>query len=144
MSDWKEELRTLLTSTEGRERPKPEGPSRVRGFISEVAVPAFEELAGELQEYDRDVEVEHGDRSASIRVLKDGKEEFYYEIKVRAYRAKGFAFPIAPLRDPQGQTYRAEIHLRDRPLHQDVTNSTREDLIRYFLHDYGRHLTWTL
>ncbi|TVP57832.1 MAG: hypothetical protein EA351_04885 [Gemmatimonadales bacterium] len=144
MSDWREDLKMLLTATEGGGQPKPEGPGRVRGFISQVVVPAFEELATELQEYGRDVEVEHSDRMGSIRVLKDGKEEFYYEVKVKAYRTTGFAFPVAPLRDPEGQTYRAEIHLRDRPLHQDVTNSTKEDLIRYFLHDYSRHLMWSL
>ncbi len=144
MSDWKRDLKMLLAAAEGEGRSKPEGPSRVRGFISDVVVPAFEELAGELQEHERDVEVEHSDRMASIRVMKDGKEEFYYEVKVKAYRNKGFAFPVAPLRDPEGKTYRAEIHLRDRPLHQDVTNSTKEDLIRYFLHDYRRHLVWSL
>ena len=144
MSDWRDELKTLLAASEGERRPRPEGPQRVRGFISEVVVPAFEELASELQEYDRDIEVEHSDRMASIRVLRDGKEEFYYEVRVKAYRSSGFAFPVAPLRDPEGKTYRAEIHLRDRPLHQDVTNSTKEDLIRYFLHDYSRHLMWSL
>lgn len=144
MSDWKDDLKTLLATTEGAGRPKPAGPSRVRGFISEVVVPAFEEVATELQEYGRDVEVEHGDRTASIRILKDGREEYYYEVKVKAYRTRGFAFPVVPLRDPEGKTYRAEIHLRDRALHQDVTNSTKEDLIRYFLHDYGRHLMWNL
>jgi hypothetical protein len=144
MSDWKEDLRRLLATTGGAERPKPEGPSRVRGFISEVVVPAFEELATELQDHDRDVEVEHGDRTASIRIVNQGKEEFYYEVKVKAYRTGGFAFPVVPLRDVEGKTYRAEIHLRDRALHHDVTNSTKEDLIRYFLHDYGRHLMWHL
>lgn len=143
MSDWKEDLRQLLAASEGARSPKPEGPLRVRGFISDVVVPAFEELARELQEHGRDVEVEHGDRSASIRILRDGAEEFYYEVKVKAYRTRGFAFPVAPLRDPEGKTYRAEIHLRDRELHHDVTNATRDDLIRYFLQDYSRHLIWT-
>jgi len=144
MNDWKADLKMLLASTGGQERAKPTGPGRVRGFISEVVVPAFEELATELQDHGRDVEVEHSDRMGAIRVLHNGKEEFYYEVKVKAYRNSGFAFPVVPLRDAEGQTYRAEIHLRDRPLHHDVTNSSREDLIRYFLQDYRRHMMWSL
>ena len=142
MSDWKKDLRELLQATEGGSRVRPEGPRRVRGFISDVVVPAFEELAEELQEYERDVEIEYGDRHASIRILKEGREEFHYEVKIRAYRKARFAFPVAPLRDAEGETYRAEIHLRDGPLHQDVTDASRDDLIRYFLYDYTRHLRW--
>jgi len=142
VSDWKKELKELLERTPEERKVRPEGPTRIRGFISDIVVPAFEEIAEELQEYGRDVEVEYGDRTASIRVVKDGKEEFYYEVRIKAYQKLRFAFPIAPLRDAEGKTYRAEIHLRDRALLHDVTNATKEEMIQYFLRYYARHLTW--
>lgn len=141
-SDWRDELRRLLSMAEGERKVRPEGPRRVRGFISEVVVPAFEEIAQELQEWERDVEVEYGDRSASITVRKDGQEEFHYAVRIRSYKRREFSFPVIPLRDAEGETYRAEIHLRDRPLHQDVTDCDKGELIRYFVHDYARHLRW--
>jgi len=142
VSDWKNQLKELLGSASGEGGPRPPGPTRVRGFISGVVVPAFEEIAEELQEYGRDVEVEFADRNASIRVVYQGKEEFYYEVKIRAYQKRKFAFPMTPLRDAEGRTYRAEVHLRDGAQHQDVTDVTKEELIQYFLHDYARHLRW--
>lgn len=142
MSDWKKELKELLESTSEDRKVRPEGPTRVRGFISDVVVPAFEEIAEELQDYGRDVEVEYGSRTASIRVVKDGREEFFYQVKIKAYRKLRFTFPVVPLRDAEGKTYRAEIHLRDRELLHDVTNATKEEMIEYFLRYYARHLTW--
>jgi|GEM_PF-2474316 len=141
---WKTRLRELMDETGGERPPLPRHPLRVRGFISDTVVPAFEEVAEELQEYGRDVEVEYGDRSASIQVLRDGKEEFFYAVRIKAYQTSRFAFPVLPLRDREGRTYRAEIHVRDRPLHQDVTDSDKDEIIQYFLHDYARHLRWNL
>jgi len=142
VSDWKKELKELLESTSGERKVRPEGPTRVRGFISDIVVPAFEEVAEELQQHGRDVELEYGDRTASIRIVKDGTEEFFYEVKIKAYQRLRFAFPLAPLRDAEGKTYRAEIHLRDRALLHDVTNANKEEMIEYFLRYYARHLTW--
>lgn len=143
--DWQHELAEIFETRGGEAaRARQERKRRVRSFISEVVVPAFEELAEALQEYDRDVEVEFGDRDASIRVLHEGEEEFYYEVRVRSYKKRDFAFPVIPLQDAEGQTYRAEAHLKDRPLNQDVTDCTKDDLIRYVLHEYQRHLKWYL
>ncbi|MDZ7779469.1 MAG: hypothetical protein U5R14_05935 [Gemmatimonadota bacterium] len=44
--------------------------------------------------------------------------------------------------DPHGKEYRAEAHVRDRSLEQDVTNATKDDLITSFLREYRRHLEW--
>lgn len=141
---WKEELKELFETTEGSLRETRARKQRVRGFIQDVVVPAFEELAETLPDYGRDVEVEFGERDAALRVLHEGEEEFYYEVKVNAYRRRDFAFPVIPLHDAEGRTYRAEAHLRDRPLHRDVTDCTKDELIRIVLHDYGRHLKWVL
>lgn len=143
MTDWRKDLEGLFAAAEGR-RARHEGPSLVRGFLRQVVVPAFEELAETLRDHGRDVEISHEDRSASILVLNDEGEEFYYEVTASAYGAATSAFPAMPLRDPEGKTYRAEAHLRDRGLDQDVTNASKEEIISSFIHEYRRHLMWHL
>jgi len=142
MTEWKETLRELFEEAEGPAARTRAERRRVRGFINEVAVPAFEELGEALQNYGREVEVEYGDRMASITVRDDGDEEFYYEVRVKAYRKRDFAFPAIPLFDAEGQTYRAEAVLRSGPLHRDVTNYTKEELIESFLREYRRQYQW--
>ncbi len=119
-------------------------PRRVRTYLVDVVVPAFEELAEELQDQGRDVEVEHGDRRASLRVLHEGQEEFFFEVKVHPYRKRDFLFPAIVLKDREDITYRAEAHLRDRPLRCDVTELTREELLELVVREYERHLKWHL
>ena len=143
MSGWTEKLRNLLREVDTQEvdqQPR----RRIVNYLSEVVIPAFEEVAGELQDLGRDVEVEHGHRRASIRVVREGNEEFYYEVRVRPYREREFAFPVISLRDGEGKTYRAEAFLRDQPLKKDLTDFTREELIEDFLREYERHLKWHL
>jgi choline/glycine/proline betaine transport protein len=144
MSSWKETLNEIFSAAERRAQTGDEPRRRVKHFIARVVVPAFEEVAGELQEYGRDVEVEHGERQASIRVLFEGEEEFFYEVRAKVYRKRDFAFPAIPLHDAEGVTYRAEAHLKDRPLNEDVTDFTKDRIIESFLREYSRHLRWYL
>lgn len=142
MTDWKAELDELLDIADRRAPPPDHEPIGIHDFIAKVVVPAFEELATELQQRGRDVEIDQGDDDAWIRVATDGHEEFYYRVDVKPYGASKYAFPLVPLSDPQGKEYRAEAHVRDRSLEQDVTNATKEDLIESFLREYRRHLEW--
>lgn len=144
MTDWKDELRGLIALSARERKAQRGGPPLVRTFLSGAVVPAFEELAEALREHGRDVIVAHDDRSASILVSKDGKEEFYYEVVIKAYGAASFAFPAIPLRDSEGKTYRAEARVRTGPQQQDVTHATRLDMIHSFLRQYRRLLLWHL
>jgi choline/glycine/proline betaine transport protein len=141
---WKRTLEELFEAVEAPGRAAPADPPRVKRFIAEVVVPAFEEVARELQKHGRDVEVKFGDRKAQIQVLHDGEEEFFYAVEANPYRKRDVAFPLVPLRDAEGRTYRAEARLRNRPLHEDVTDLTREEIIESFLREYGRRLRWDL
>ncbi|MEX2473149.1 MAG: hypothetical protein WEA34_13260 [Gemmatimonadota bacterium] len=143
MSDWKADLRSLISGSGEVPRTGSEGePPGIRRYLTRVAAPALEAVAAEFQELGRDVEVDEDERYASITVLHDDAEEFFFEVRVKPYGADGFAFPTVPLRDPQGKTYRAEAHLRDRALERDVTGADQEELIRVFLEEYRRHLEW--
>ncbi len=141
--DWKEILKELFEEAESPAARRRAERRRVKSFIQEVAVPAFEEVAEVLQDYGREIEVEFGERMASITVRdEEGEEEFYYEVRVRAYRKRDFAFPAIPLFDAEGQTYRAEAVLRSGPLHRDVTNYSKDELIESFLREYRRQFQW--
>lgn len=147
MEDWKEELREILRKKELAEAQQGEGKDKrmpKKKFIEDVVVPAFEELAEELKEVDRDVDLEYDKDSASLTVYDDDREEFYYEIKVRAYKKRDFVFPVIPIRDDKGQTYRAEVFLRKGPLYRDVTNFSKEEIQEHFTDQYKRQLQWEL
>jgi choline/glycine/proline betaine transport protein len=145
MSDWKKELKELFDEdfqSKMRRKVESEGKLRIKRFVSDVVEPAFEEIAEELKEYDRDIDVEIEKLAATIRVYYDGHEEFYFSIRSRPYKKKEFSFPVLPLRDEKGEIYRAEVYLKDGPLYHDVTNYNREQIIREFLHEYKRHVQW--
>ena len=147
MSDWKKELKELFDEdfqNKMRRKVESEGKLRIKRFVSEVVEPAFEEIAEELKDYDRDIDVEMEKLAATIRVYYDGHEEFYFSIRSRPYKKKEFSWPVLPLRDEKGEYYRAEVYLKDGPLYHDVTNCTKEQIIREFLHQYKRHMQWNL
>ncbi|MBP3191435.1 hypothetical protein [Natronogracilivirga saccharolytica] len=147
MSNWKKTLKEIFDEDvlkKKRREAESKGKIRVKKFIADVVEPAFEEIANELQEYDRDIDVETEAMSATIRVFHEGSEEFYFSIRSRPYRQKEFSFPVLPLKDEKGDQYRAEVFLKDGPLYHDVTNYTKEQIIEEFLHEYKRHMQWNL
>ncbi len=147
MSDWKKSLKEIFDEEHQRKakmRAESKGKQRVKRFISEVVEPAFEEIADELKEYDRDIDVETERMAATIRVFYEGHEEFLFSIRSRPYKKKEFSFPVLPLRDEKGDNYRAEVFLKDGPLYHDVTNYSKEQIIEEFLHEYKRHMKWNL
>lgn len=144
-SEWRYELKELLNDVERFKEKKnrgEEGKIRIRKYINDVVVPAFEEIAEELQNYNRDVDVETDKAGAALKVFHEGEQEFYYAIKARIYKKRDFAFPLIPLSDDKGQIHRAEVYLKDGPTEMDVSDFTREQIIKNFLYEYRRFLRW--
>jgi len=149
MSDWKQQLDHLF-SNEYRERAisrqeERKGKLRVKSFITEVVEPGFEEIAEALGEHGRDVEILTGKNMAAVRVIYEGKEEFYFAVKIQPYQERKFKFPVIPIKDEEGKIYRAVIYLKEtkeRQVEHDVTNYTRVELIETFLFYYRRHFEW--
>lgn len=142
MSSWKDHLKEIVDAADSSGRKTKEEGQRVKGFLGDVVVPAFEAFAQQLQELERDVQMDLGDRKAQLLVLKDGEEEFFFEIRIRAYRKRDFAFPVIPLRDSEGDIYRAEASIRSGSLFHDLTDYSREGLLDVLVTEYGRHLRW--
>lgn len=147
MAEWKKTLKEIFDKEHLKKKKtkvESEGKQRVRRFMSDVVEPAFEEVANELKEYGRDINVEANKMAVTIRVFYEGHEEFFFSIRSRPYRKKEFSFPVLPLKDEKGDYYRAEVFLKEGPLYHDVTNYTREQIIEEFLHEYKRHMHWNL
>ncbi|MDG5767964.1 hypothetical protein QA596_10855 [Balneolales bacterium ANBcel1] len=147
MSEWKETLKEIFDHELQKSKKKEaesDGKLRVKRFIYDIVEPAFEEVADELKEYGRDIDVETERMAATIRVYHEGNEEFFFSIRSRPYREKEFSFPVLPLRDDNGDYYRAEVFLKDGPLYHDVTNYNKDQIIEEFLHQYKRHMQWNL
>ncbi len=142
MSDWKNQLREILQATEPAEEKRARKMRRVKAFLADVVVPAFDTFAQQMQEFGRDVEVEVGERQAQLRVLHEGDEEFYFVVQIRAYRKRDFSFPVIPLQDAEGDVYRAEASIRSGPLYHDLTDYSQEGLLEVLVQEYGRHLRW--
>lgn len=149
MSEWRTTLRGLLQETDTKRaaqrdaQEEAEKRRRVKHFIEGTVVPAFEEVAQELQDLNRDVELEYARDFATITIYRDSEREFYFGIRARAYRKREFAFPVVVLRDARGRAHRAEAFTQDGPLKHDVTDYTTEEIIELLLYEYRRHLRWS-
>ncbi|MCL4800556.1 MAG: hypothetical protein KJ025_13275, partial [Burkholderiales bacterium] len=112
-------------------------PERAAELIERVALPAFAEIAEELRRTGRQALVDRGPVHAALTVLRDGREEFYYAVRLRAFQRMAFAFPEVARR-PSAPMYRAEVVLRSGPRAElDAARLTREALIRDFLDEYA-------
>jgi choline/glycine/proline betaine transport protein len=115
-------------------------PGSAAGLIEGVALPAFAEIAEELRAAGREARIERGPALAALTVLREGREEFYYAVRLRAFQRMAFAFPEPP-RGAGALELRAEIVLRSGPRAEfDAARLTREGLIRNFLDEYA---SWT-
>lgn len=143
--DWKDMLSDILKKKPARAGTSDVRTSRpiVERFIEEVAVPAFEEVRGELEQHGRKVRLDRDKAYVALLILDaHGHEEFYYSVRIRTTRPATFAFPEFEARDPGKTISRAEVVLRSGPASYDVSGLTREQLIRHFLHEYRKWIGW--
>lgn len=145
MKDWRSQLNEIL-----QRRTKPAAPPRdveaarrqLEQFIDETVMPAFEELKSELEKNEREVKIERRRYHATITVFRNGKEEFSYAIRGRAYHKMALAFPeLSRQREPT--IARAEVVLRSGAHHdREITKFTKEQVIADFLDAYAKWMGW--
>ena len=145
MADWRERLKDLFARP-GRPRPEAvpvaEGRRRIERFLDETVLPAFEELARELETHGRTAAVERHPHMAVLTVYRAGHEEFSYAVRGRAYHKLSFAFPEHG-DDDEPRLLKAEIVQSAGTGTADaLEHFTREGIIRDFLHEYSRWMGW--
>jgi hypothetical protein len=145
MANWRKKLDDILKEVKQAEfTDHDDERRRVRQYLQDVVGPAFEEIKNALEERGREVELEFRANQAELAVIHQGEEEFYFAVKIRAYREMDSAFPVIPLEDDKGRICRAEALVREGPRYHDVTSYDKEQLIEAFLYEYRRHITWVL
>ncbi|MEX0730046.1 MAG: hypothetical protein WED00_15360 [Aquisalimonadaceae bacterium] len=143
MANWRKTLDEMFREVSKAEDQKDDDSrQRVRQYLQDVVRPAFEELKSALEGHGRSVDLQFGRNSSEIAVIYKDEEEFYFAIKIRAYRRMDSAFPIIPLEDEQGRVCRAEALVREGSRLHDVTSYDKDQLIDAFLYEYRRHVTW--
>lgn len=136
---WKEQLKRVV-KVKGPRRPARE---EVLTFLAETVAPALASVAEELARHGRDTELEVEPDQASIRVFRDGKEEFFYAVKARRFRKTTFAFPEMSFEDEEEDLYwRPMVHTDEGPQHYGILDYSRDQVLANFMHEYDKQLRW--
>ena len=139
MTDWKSDLSDFFdkqgqkAQTEA-ERQK-ETQSAVTEYLSIEVMPALEELRSELEKHGRQISLHEGAESAGITVGFQGNEEFQFSVRAQGSRV----YAETRFRErTDGKMYRAEGSFKGGTTIYDVK---KDEIIKYFLEGYQRHIS---
>ncbi|AEH61046.1 hypothetical protein Mzhil_1191 [Methanosalsum zhilinae DSM 4017] len=159
MSWWKEQLKSIIQeSSESNNYKHPENLNvkfaqfKLRKVFRDIIIPALDELKGEIEKYGRRVVIEVDDtglNSATIIVYACSEEdrhkeieEFYFQIKGRAYQKAGFAFP-EHAEEGKPRITKVEILLRSGTLAEyDVEEVDKDNIIEVFVEEYSKWINY--
>jgi hypothetical protein len=144
MEDWKKDLKDLFESKKEKKQEFVEQigqqKQRVEIFYSSIVGPAFEELKTELEKHGRKVTVSKGKEHASINVSLEGMDEYQLNINVRIYPTVVHPYPTDIFVDKNGKRYKGEGFLRSGSQDYDISDISKEEVIKYFLYHYKDHI----
>jgi len=146
MSNWRQELKQVIerettTPPEMAHASVEKARREISRFISRTALPAFEALKAELEQYERRCEIDRRDYQVGMTVFHADQEEFSYVVRGRAYHHMFFAFPEFGDPGKDSNLGRAEITLnREGPGGQGAEEISMDDIIQDFIREYARWL----
>lgn len=146
VEDWRGRLKEIAEGKRLTQRRKVMPPledarARIRTFIDETVVPAFEDLEEELSGLGRETAIERGKTRAALVVFHEGEEEFACAVRGHAVRKMTFAFP--EVGEGMPPVFLAEVILRDSAVREDVMEKfTRDRIIADFLAEYAKWKGW--
>lgn len=114
----------------------------VEKFIRTTGIQGMEKVEQELEAKGWVAEVgfdEHNQR-AQFQVFQEGKLEFIYEIRLRAYAMPDFTFPVTTGKADDEQYYRAEVFLRRGGQAYDVYGYDEQDIITDILDQFEKYM----
>jgi hypothetical protein len=139
MSDWRNKLSGIFEQR-GEPRPSVEGSPLAR-FIADVVVPAFEDLAPELEKHGRSVIIRNALTSAAIIVSCNGEEEMTYRVQGRTLPTDVLPYAEIRFRERKGRRYiTVESMFRSGASPYKMSDITREEVIQNFLNNYARRV----
>ena len=136
MSDWKSDLNDLIQRKDDAGSARRDEAARQLGdaerFVSEVVVPAFEELEGELEKHGRNVFIVAGGGAATLTVTHAGTTELDYTLDARPDNPSVETTHTDP---DTGENYKA-VDVISSSGHHGRADITQEDIIRHVLSLY--------
>ncbi len=145
MSDWRSDLENLLHSQQEIQEAYPQEilrshSSMVSTFLSEEAIPAFEELRAELTKYGREVSFFRDSNSISIAISNQDKPEFKYGIVIKTVMGK--LIPSVVIRYPEGMSSIQKTISEpygDLDMENPLAGIFKKDILNHFLSVYRRY-----
>ncbi len=136
MAEWQEDLGAFFRQKEQTHAELER--SEMERFISDVAVPAYEQLKAELQKYGRMASVRETASAATITVQHKGVDEFRYSLQGRTFPEGVLPFAELLSRERKGiRMIRTESMVRSGSDYR-LADVTPEEVIAHFLSHYKR------
>ena len=114
----------------------------VEKFIRTTGIAGMKKVEQELEARGWVAEVTFDEKNlrAQFQVFQEGKLEFIYEIRLRAYAMPDFSFPETTGNKDDAQYYRAEVFLRRGGQAYDVYGYDEQDIITDILDQFEKYL----
>jgi choline/glycine/proline betaine transport protein len=139
MTEWRDELNQFFVKTEVNRVQKES--SELESFITTVVMPAFEDLAKELEKHGRTTVIRNAVISAALIVQNNGEEEMAYRILGRVLPNAVVPYVDLRFRERKGLRYlRTELMFRGAGTHYRLMDITRDEIIKNFLDNYMRRV----
>jgi hypothetical protein len=141
MSDWKSNLVNFISKKEDEKTVEEEKlkiyKAEVSKFYSEVVLPAFEELKGEIEKHQREVKIFRGIDSASINVDYKGETEMDYSITVRIFPTHAVPYYKYRVRDSSdGTDHNSEGDFQSVAQKSEISQITKAEIRIHWLDKY--------
>jgi len=139
-ADWRNELGSIFGKPDPGKKEDPAN-AELQRFMTEVVVPALEELSQELERHGRQATVRASETSAALMVAQDGEEEMTYRLQGRMFPGGVLPYADVRYRERKGlRLLRSESMLRSGNTSYTLRDVTREEIIRHFLDQYKRRV----
>ena len=135
MADWQNTLDSFFKESEKADNEPKLTP--FESFVTEVAVPAFEELRPALEKHGRRVVVRSSASSAVITVFDGTTEEIMYRLQERTLPDRRLPYAQVRMRERGGlRLVTVEAMLRPGNSDYHIEDLTRQDVINSVLQHY--------
>lgn len=135
MADWQNTLDSFFIETEKADNEPKLSP--FEQFITDAAIPAFEELRPALEKHGRRVVVRSSPSSAVITVFDGTTEEIMYRLQERTLPDRRLPYAQVRMRERGGlRLVTVEAMLRPGNSDYHIEDLTREDVINSVLQHY--------
>ncbi|WP_301377784.1 MULTISPECIES: BCCT family transporter [Thalassolituus] len=127
--DWRKRLNGMM---------KFPGANKVEKYIEGVVTPALEEVSEELRSHGWDVRVSGATGEVSMSLVREGVDEFFYQVKATEHDAPDYR----PAGAKSATFWRADVHLSHGSLGYDLFGCSKEEVIRDLVDHLEQYLNF--